>query len=71
MHFILYQLIVKKKLSFRKLEASSIQKFGYLPERDEKINFDGFEISILRADSRQIHTILAKVNLKDLHEENK
>ena len=47
------------------------QKFGYLPERDEKINFDGFEISILRADSRQIHTVLAKVNLKDLHEENK
>jgi hypothetical protein len=25
----------------------------------------------LRADSRQIHTVLAKVNLKDLHEENK
>jgi len=47
------------------------QKFGYLPERDEKINFDGFEISILRADSRQIHTVLAKVNLRDLHEENK
>ena len=28
------------------------QKFGYLPQRNEKISFDGFDIEILRADSR-------------------
>jgi len=39
-------------------------KFGYLPEKDEKITFDGFDITILRADSRQIHTIMVYVNLR-------
>ena len=39
------------------------QKFGYLPERNEIISFDGFDIKILRADSRQIHSILIKINL--------
>ena len=38
------------------------QKFGYLPERNEIISFDGFDIKILRADSRQIHSILIKIN---------
>lgn len=38
-------------------------KFGYLPEKDEKITFDGFDITILRADSRQIHTLMVYVNL--------
>ena len=39
------------------------QKFGYLPHRKEKISFDGFDIEILRADSRQIHSILIGINL--------
>jgi len=39
------------------------QKFGYLPQRNEKISFDGFDIEILRADSRQIHSILIGINL--------
>ena len=39
------------------------QKFGYLPQRNEKVSFDGFDIEILRADSRQIHSILIRINL--------
>jgi magnesium and cobalt transporter len=39
------------------------QKFGYLPQRDEKVSFDGFDVEILRADSRQIHSILISINL--------
>ena len=39
------------------------QKFGYLPQRDEKVSFDGFDITILRADSRQIHSILINIDL--------
>ena len=39
-------------------------KFGYLPEKNEKITFDGFDITILRADSRQIHTLMVYVNLR-------
>ena len=39
------------------------QKFGYLPQRKEKISFDGFDVEILRADSRQIHSILVRINL--------
>jgi len=39
------------------------QKFGYLPQRNEKVSFDGFDIEILRADSRQIHSILISINL--------
>jgi magnesium and cobalt transporter len=39
------------------------QKFSYLPQRNEKVSFDGFDIEILRADSRQIHSILIRINL--------
>jgi|TARA_B110000037_G_scaffold98708_1_gene115561 magnesium and cobalt transporter len=39
------------------------QKFGYLPQRNEKTSFDGFDVEILRADSRQIHSILIRINL--------
>ena len=39
------------------------QKFGYLPQREEKVAFDGFDVEILRADSRKIHSILIKINL--------
>ena len=43
--------------------GKSIQKFGYLPQRNEKVSFDGFDITILRADSRQIHSILINIDL--------
>ena len=46
-------------------------KFGYLPERDESIEFDGFLIKILRADSRQVHTLLAQINLSEIPKKNK
>ncbi|MDA1339301.1 MAG: CBS domain-containing protein [Proteobacteria bacterium] len=35
--------------------------FGYLPNKDEIITFDAFDIKILRSDSRQIHSIQIKV----------
>jgi magnesium and cobalt transporter len=35
--------------------------FGYLPNKDETITFDAFDIKILRSDSRQIHSIQIKV----------
>ena len=46
-------------------------KFGYLPEREDQIEFDGFLVKILRADSRQVHTLLAEVNLSELGKKNK
>ena len=39
------------------------QKFGYLPENDEKISFDGFDFTIIRSDSRQIHSI--QINIQE------
>ena len=42
-----------------------IHKFGYLPEKDEKISFDGFDVTILRADSRKVYTILIDINLPE------
>jgi|TARA_B110000003_G_scaffold46849_1_gene45242 magnesium and cobalt transporter len=42
-----------------------IHKFGYLPEKDEKISFDGFDITVLRADSRKVYTILIDINLPE------
>ena len=42
-----------------------IHKFGYLPEKDDKISFDGFDITILRADSRKVYTILIDINLPE------
>mgnify|MGYP002633185980 CR=1 FL=1 len=35
--------------------------FGYLPSKDEGISLDEFDIKILRADSRQIHSMLLKI----------
>jgi len=40
-------------------------KFGYLPEKNEKLSFDGFDITIIRADSRQIHTLLINIGLPE------
>ncbi|MSQ80619.1 MAG: CBS domain-containing protein [Candidatus Methylopumilus sp.] len=39
-----------------------IHEFGHLPKRDEKIAFHGFKITILRADSRKIYSILLEID---------
>lgn len=33
-------------------------KFGHLPKRGEQISFDGLRFTVLRADSRRLHTLL-------------
>jgi magnesium and cobalt transporter len=35
-----------------------VSKFGRLPKRGESISFDGLKFTILRADSRRVHTLL-------------
>ncbi len=35
-----------------------ISKFGYLPKRGEQISFDGLRFTVLRADSRRLHSLL-------------
>ncbi len=37
-----------------------LSKFGRLPKRGEFIEFDGLKITVLRADSRRIHTLVAE-----------
>ena len=39
-----------------------IQAFGHLPKRDEKITFQGFKITILRADSRKLYSVLLEID---------
>jgi len=39
-----------------------IHAFGHLPKRDEKITFEGFKITILRADSRKLYSILLEID---------
>jgi magnesium and cobalt transporter len=34
-----------------------VSRFGHLPKRGETVRFDGFEFSILRADSRRLHAV--------------
>ena len=37
-----------------------LKKFGRLPKRGETIEFDGFRVQVLRADSRRIHTLIVE-----------
>jgi magnesium and cobalt transporter len=39
-----------------------IHAFGHLPKRDEKITFQGFKITVLRADSRKLYSILLEID---------
>jgi len=39
-----------------------IHAFGQLPKRDEKITFEGFKITILRADSRKLYSVLLEID---------
>ncbi|AAZ98656.1 conserved hypothetical protein containing CBS domain [Thiobacillus denitrificans ATCC 25259] len=34
-----------------------VSRFGHLPKRGETVRFDGFQFSILRADSRRLHAV--------------
>ncbi len=38
-----------------------VSKFGHLPKRGEQISFDGLHFTVLRADSRRLHSILVEV----------
>ena len=35
-----------------------VNKFGHLPKRGESISFDGLKFTVLRADSRRVHSLL-------------
>ena len=53
--------------SYEDTEFSTIgglvtHKFGYLPENEEKISFDGLDVTIIRSDSRQIHSIQINIS---------
>jgi len=39
-----------------------IHAFGHLPKRDEKITFQGFRITILRADSRKLYSVILEID---------
>jgi magnesium and cobalt transporter len=34
-----------------------VSRFGHLPKRGESVKFDGFNFSVLRADSRRLHAV--------------
>ena len=38
-----------------------VSKFGHLPKRGDQISFDGFNFTVLRADSRRLHSILVEI----------
>lgn len=37
-----------------------VSKFGHLPKRAEQVVFDGFRFTVLRADSRRVHSLLVE-----------
>ena len=37
-----------------------INRFGRVPKRGESVTFDGFKFSVLRADSRKVHSLLVE-----------
>lgn len=55
------------KVAFSNEEFSTIggliiHAFGHLPKREEKITFQGFKITVLRADSRKLYSILLEID---------
>jgi len=55
------------KVAFSNEEFSTIggliiHAFGHLPKRDEKITFQGLKITVLRADSRKLYSILLEID---------
>jgi magnesium and cobalt transporter len=60
------------KVDFSSEEFSTIggliiHAFGHLPKRDEKITFQGFKITVLRADSRKLYSILLEIDTPENH----
>ena len=45
-----------------------VNQFGHLPKRGEQVSFDGLSVTVVRADSRRLHSILIEV-LKDQTED--
>ena len=45
-----------------------VNQFGHLPKRGEHVSFDGLIVTVVRADSRRLHSILVEV-LKDQTED--
>jgi magnesium and cobalt transporter len=37
-----------------------VSKFGHLPQRAEQVEFDGLRFTVLRADSRRVHSLLVE-----------
>jgi len=37
-----------------------VNKFGHLPKRGEQVSFDGLKFTVLRADSRRVHSLLVE-----------
>ncbi len=55
------------KVNFSREEFSTIggliiHAFGHLPKRDENIIFQGLKITILKADSRKLYSVLIEIN---------
>jgi len=43
-----------------------VSRFGHLPKRGESVGFDGFKFTVLRADSRRLHTLrVSRVTSKE------
>jgi magnesium and cobalt transporter len=42
---------------FDTLGGLVVSRFGHLPKRGESVKFDGFQFSVLRADSRRLHAV--------------
>ncbi len=38
-----------------------VNQFGHLPKRGEHVSFDGLSVTVVRADSRRLHSILVEV----------
>lgn len=56
------------KVDFSSEEFSTIggliiHAFGHLPKRDDKIIFQGFKITVLRADSRKLYSVLLEIDI--------
>lgn len=66
-----FNKIVGTELSdeeFSTIGGLVVNQFGHLPKRGEHVSFDGLIVTVVRADSRRLHSILVEV-LKDQTED--
>ncbi len=47
-----------------------VSQFGHLPKRGEKISFDGLNFTVLRSDSRRLHSVMVEKIAQDEYEED-